>query len=106
MRLFWVFIFFITGSVFAIPIGIVQAVSGTQIGLNVLTEFVIGLMIPGQTLPVIAFKSLGYNILIQALALVADLKLGHYMHIAPIAMVFFTYSGGCAGHWNRYRGCV
>jgi hypothetical protein len=67
------------GVVFTVPIGLVQAISGWQVGLNVLTEFVIGLLIPGQTLAVIGFKSLGYNIVIQALNLVSDLKLGHYM---------------------------
>jgi hypothetical protein len=54
---------------------------GTQIGLNVITEFVIGLLIPGQTIAVISFKSLGYNVF------VGDIKLAHYMHIAPLSMV-------------------
>lgn len=80
-----------------IPIGLIQAVSGTQIGLNVLTEFVIGLILPGQTVAVMTFKSLGYNTLIQALALVSDLKLGHYMHIAPISMVIAQMIGTVIG---------
>jgi hypothetical protein len=76
----WATIFAILmGVVFTVPIGLVQAISGWQVGLNVLTEFVIGLLIPGETLAVIGFKSLGYNIVIQALNLVSDLKLGHYM---------------------------
>jgi hypothetical protein len=81
--LFAVFI----GIFFTIPVGIIQAISGTQIGLNVITEFIIGLIIPGETIAVICFKSFGYNVMIQALFLVADLKLGHYMHIAPYSMV-------------------
>ena len=46
---------------FLLPIGIIAAVTGIQIGLNVLSEFVIGLMIPGETIAIMAFKSLGTN---------------------------------------------
>jgi hypothetical protein len=94
----WASIFaIILGIVFTIPVGIVQAISGTQIGLNVITEFLIGLIIPGETVAVATFKSLGYNTMIQALALVADLKLGHYMHISPISMVIAQLVGTLIG---------
>ncbi|KAJ3141976.1 hypothetical protein HK100_004457 [Physocladia obscura] len=80
-------------AIFLLPFGVVQAVSGFALGLNVLTEFVIGLMIPGQTVAVMAFKSWGYNNIIQALALTQDLKLGQYLHISPYAMVFAQFWG-------------
>lgn len=35
---------------FSLPIGIIQAVTNTQIGLNVLTEFVYGYIQPGRPL--------------------------------------------------------
>jgi hypothetical protein len=35
---------------FALPIGIIQAVTNNQIGLNVLTEFVYGYIQPGRPL--------------------------------------------------------
>lgn len=35
---------------FALPIGIIQAVTSTQIGLNVLTEFIYGYIQPGRPL--------------------------------------------------------
>jgi hypothetical protein len=35
---------------FALPIGIIQAVTNTQIGLNVLTEFIFGYIQPGRPL--------------------------------------------------------
>jgi hypothetical protein len=35
---------------FALPIGIIQAVTNTQIGLNVLTEFIYGYIQPGRPL--------------------------------------------------------
>ncbi|KAJ3280197.1 hypothetical protein HK104_000836, partial [Borealophlyctis nickersoniae] len=70
-----------------LPVGVIKAVSGTGITLNVLMEFVAGLLMPGKTVAVMAFKSLGFNAHAQALGLLADLKLGHYMHIAPYAMM-------------------
>ncbi|ORY45459.1 OPT superfamily oligopeptide transporter [Rhizoclosmatium globosum] len=80
-------------AIFILPFGVIQAISGFSLGLNVLTEFVIGLMIPGQTVAVMAFKSWGTNNLIQALALSQDLKLGQYLKIAPYAMVFAQFWG-------------
>ena len=73
--------------IFIMPVGVINAISGQGIYLNVVTEFVIGLLIPGDTIAVMAFKSLGTNNLIQAMTLLTDLKLGHYLHIPPIAMV-------------------
>ena len=35
---------------FSLPIGIIQAITNTQIGLNVLTEFVYGYIQPGKPL--------------------------------------------------------
>ncbi|KAJ3367213.1 hypothetical protein HDU91_001606 [Kappamyces sp. JEL0680] len=85
------------GMVYTIPIGIVQAISGVQIGLNVLTEFVIGLLLPGQLVTVMCFKSLGYNMVIQALSLTGDLKIGHYMHISPRSMFVSQLIGTAIG---------
>jgi OPT family oligopeptide transporter len=80
-----------------LPIGIITAVSGQRLGLNVLTEFVIGLLIPGQTVPVMAFKSLGTNSVIQAITLLQDLKLGHYMKINPRHMFYAQLYGSVIG---------
>ena len=47
----WAFLLAIFISyVFALPIGIIQAITNTQIGLNVLTEFVYGYIQPGRPL--------------------------------------------------------
>ncbi|KAI8609994.1 OPT oligopeptide transporter protein-domain-containing protein [Chytriomyces sp. MP71] len=69
-----------------IPIGTIQAISGQQIGLNVMSEFLIGLILPGRIAAVMAFKTFSYMAMVQGLSLVADLKLGHYIKIAPKAM--------------------
>ena len=46
--------------VFSLPIGIIQAITNTQIGLNVLTEFVFGYIQPGKPLALMIFKTYGY----------------------------------------------
>ncbi|KAJ3092267.1 hypothetical protein HK100_006978, partial [Physocladia obscura] len=69
-----------------IPIGIIQAISGQQIGLNVMSEFLIGLILPGRISAVMAFKTFSYMAMYQGLLLVQDLKLGHYIKIPPRSM--------------------
>ena len=76
-----------------LPFGVIVAVTGVGFYINVLTEFIIGFLIPGQTVAVICFKSLGTNTLIQALTLVNDLKLGHYMKVNPVHMVAAQFYG-------------
>ncbi|KAL6828792.1 OPT oligopeptide transporter domain-containing protein [Trichoderma sp. SZMC 28015] len=70
-------------TVFAIPIGIIQAVTNTQIGLNVLTEFVFGYVQPGKPIALMIFRNFGYVTMSQALDFVEDLKFGHYMKLPP-----------------------
>ncbi|KAI8823274.1 OPT oligopeptide transporter protein-domain-containing protein [Chytriomyces cf. hyalinus JEL632] len=78
---------------FVVPYGVIYAITGTQLFLNVLSEFVIGMIIPGQTVAVNCFKSWGTNNLAQALRLSADLKLGLYLHIPPYAIVGAQFIG-------------
>ena len=66
---------------FLLPTGIVQAVTNQSIGLNVITEFVAGVAIPGDPLANVTFKTYGYITQYQALLLISDLKLGHYMKV-------------------------
>ncbi|KAI0995954.1 Sexual differentiation process protein [Podosphaera aphanis] len=72
--------------VFALPIGIIQAITNNQIGLNVLTEFVYGYLQPGRPLALMLFKTYGYITMSQALTFASDLKFGHYMKIPPRTM--------------------
>ncbi|KAF9275129.1 hypothetical protein BGZ68_000110 [Mortierella alpina] len=71
---------------FVLPVGIVQAVTNQQPGLNIVTEYVIGYMLPGHAIANITFKTYGYIVNVQALNFVSDLKLGHYMKIPPQVM--------------------
>ncbi|OMP06990.1 Oligopeptide transporter OPT superfamily [Corchorus olitorius] len=71
---------------FTLPIGVIQATTNMQPGLNVITELVIGYIYPGKPLANVAFKTYGYISMVQALNLVGDFKLGHYMKIPPKSM--------------------
>ncbi|XP_019415635.1 PREDICTED: oligopeptide transporter 1-like [Lupinus angustifolius] len=72
--------------VFTLPIGVIQATTNMQTGLNVITELIIGFLYPGKPLANVAFKTYGYISMAQALGFLADFKLGHYMKIPPKSM--------------------
>ncbi|KAH8662219.1 OPT oligopeptide transporter protein-domain-containing protein [Xylariales sp. PMI_506] len=72
--------------IWTIPIGIIQAITNVQLGLNVLTEYVVGYMLPGHPIAMMLFKNYGYLCMSQALYFTQDLKLGHYMKVPPRAM--------------------
>ncbi|KAF9974446.1 hypothetical protein BGZ73_002131 [Actinomortierella ambigua] len=72
--------------IFALPVGVVQAVTNQQPGLNVITEYVIGYLMPGHPIANVTFKAYGYITNVQALQFTQDLKLGHYMKIPPRIM--------------------
>lgn len=83
----WAFLIAIAFStIMTLPIGIVQAITNQQIGLNVITEFIMGYMQPGKPLALMMFKTYGYITASQALGFVGDLKFGHYMKIPPRTM--------------------
>ncbi|KLO10280.1 OPT oligopeptide transporter [Schizopora paradoxa] len=83
----WAFIVaLIIAFVYVIPIGMIQAITNQQIGLNVITELIIGYMLPGRPVAMMMFKTWGYITMAQALTFTSDFKLGHYMKIAPRPM--------------------
>ncbi|QKX63788.1 uncharacterized protein TRUGW13939_10959 [Talaromyces rugulosus] len=77
------FISIIVAAVWFIPIGIVQATTNIQIGLNVFTEFMVGYMQPGRPMAMMLFKTYGYIGMLQGLFFCQDMKLGHYMKVPP-----------------------
>lgn len=89
-----------------IPCGLVQAVTGMPIPLNVLAEFIGGAIVPGNANSLIYFKTYGYIATYQALAFSSDLKLAHYLKIPPyhtFAMQIWAtliYCFVCAGLQN------
>ena len=45
-----------TAFVYIIPIGMIQAITNQQIGLNVITELIIGYALPGRPVAMMMFK--------------------------------------------------
>lgn len=68
---------------FLVPIGMIQGITNLQIGLNVITEFIVGYMLPGRPIAMMLFKTYGYITMSQALYFLQDMKLGHYLKIPP-----------------------
>ena len=66
---------------YILPIGIIQAVTNQQVGLNVITELIVGYAVPGRPIAMMMFKTWGYITMAQALLFTSDFKLGHYMKI-------------------------
>ncbi|KAK9471923.1 OPT oligopeptide transporter protein-domain-containing protein [Dipodascopsis tothii] len=71
---------------FLIPVGIVQSVTGYQMGTSVLAEIVGGFMFPGNGIANLILKCYGYETDAQAESFVADLKMAHYAKIPPRAV--------------------
>ncbi|CAG8252999.1 unnamed protein product [Penicillium olsonii] len=69
--------------VWFVPIGIVKASTNIDIGLNVITEFIIGYMQPGRPMAMMLFKTFGYITMYQGMYFSQDLKIGHYMKVPP-----------------------
>lgn len=86
MPIWSVFVALVIAFVFLFPVGIITAITNIQVGLNVLTEFIIGYMVPGKPIAMMFFKTFGYITNAQAITFASDMKLGHYMKISPRVM--------------------
>ncbi|KAI6146825.1 OPT oligopeptide transporter protein-domain-containing protein [Pisolithus tinctorius] len=71
---------------YVIPCGMIQAITNQQVGLNVITELIVGYALPGRPIAMMMFKTWGYITMTQALTFASDFKLGHYMKIPPRKM--------------------
>ncbi|KZT68237.1 small oligopeptide transporter [Daedalea quercina L-15889] len=83
----WAFILsLVIAFVYCIPVGMIQAITNQQLGLNVITELIIGYALPGRPIAMMMFKTWGYITMSQALTFSSDFKLGHYMKVDPRQM--------------------
>lgn len=64
----------------------IQAITNQQVGLNVITELIVGYALPGRPVAMMQFKTWGYVTMGQALTFSADMKLSHYMKLPPRVM--------------------
>ncbi|KAF7560582.1 hypothetical protein G7046_g3574 [Stylonectria norvegica] len=69
--------------IFVIPVGIVMAMTGVEVSLNVLAEFIGGSWVEGNALAMCFFKSYGFVTCSHAIHFSNDLKLAHYLKIPP-----------------------
>uniref|UniRef100_A0A2C9U1Q6 Uncharacterized protein n=1 Tax=Manihot esculenta TaxID=3983 RepID=A0A2C9U1Q6_MANES len=71
---------------FTLPISIITATTNQSPGLNIITEYLMGVILPGRPIANVCFKTYGYISMSQAVSFLADFKLGHYMKIPPRSM--------------------
>ncbi|KAL1579527.1 Oligopeptide transporter [Candida albicans] len=82
--LVWGLVFaLIIAIIFLLPVAIIYAKTNIAVGLNVVTEFIVGYVLPGRPIAMMLFKTFGYITNNQAVTFVQDMKLGHYMKIDP-----------------------
>lgn len=74
--------------IFIVPTGIIYAMTGVQVSLNVLAEFIGGSWVEGNALAMCFFKTYGVITCLQAQAFARDLKLAHYLKIPPRVTFF------------------
>ncbi|KAL7127672.1 hypothetical protein ABFS83_14G267600 [Erythranthe nasuta] len=79
--------------VFTLPISIITATTNQTPGLNIITEYFMGLVYPGRPIANVCFKVYGYMSMTQAVAFLSDFKLGHYMKIPPRSMFLVQFVG-------------
>lgn len=68
-----------------VPIGMIAAITGIQVTLNVLAEFIGGSWVAGNALAMNYFKMYGYVTTAHCIHFANDLKLAHYVKIPPRA---------------------
>ncbi|KAG5548344.1 hypothetical protein RHGRI_013893 [Rhododendron griersonianum] len=79
--------------VFTLPISIITATTNQTPGLNIITEYIMGLIYPGRPIANVCFKVYGYMSMSQAVSFLSDFKLGHYMKIPPRSMFLVQFIG-------------
>ncbi|CAG8565496.1 11912_t:CDS:2 [Ambispora leptoticha] len=76
-----------------IPVGVIQAMTNQQIGLNIISEVIAGYIFPGQQLANLTFKVYSYWGMAQCLTLLQQFKFGQYMKIPPRKMFIVQIYG-------------
>ncbi|KAE8651403.1 hypothetical protein Csa_002685 [Cucumis sativus] len=79
--------------IFTLPISIITATTNQTPGLNIITEYLMGVILPGRPIANVCFKTYGYISMAQAVSFLNDFKLGHYMKIPPRSMFLVQLIG-------------
>jgi OPT family small oligopeptide transporter len=86
------FVSLIIALVWTLPIGMIQATTNIQLGLNVITEFIVGYIQPGKPMAMMLFKTYGYISMSQALYFCQDMKLGKTPAMFPTSLGLYVDS--------------
>ncbi|GAU14323.1 hypothetical protein TSUD_308830 [Trifolium subterraneum] len=79
--------------IFTLPVSIITATTNQSPGLNIITEYIMGVISPGLPIANVCFKTYGYMSMSQAISFLSDFKLGHYMKIPPRSMFIVQIIG-------------
>ena len=79
---------YVLAFVYTLPLSVIRATTGQEIGLNVITELIIGYALPGRPIAMMLFKTWGYITMRQALTFMSNFKLAHYMKISHRPVFF------------------
>ncbi|KAL6651309.1 hypothetical protein ACP70R_010234 [Stipagrostis hirtigluma subsp. patula] len=79
--------------VFTLPISVITATTNMTPGLNIITEYCMGLIMPGKPIANVCFKVYGYMSMNQSVSFLQDFKLGHYMKVPPRSMFLVQFIG-------------
>ncbi|KAK7368873.1 hypothetical protein VNO80_10905 [Phaseolus coccineus] len=79
--------------VFTLPVSVITATTNQTPGLNIITEYIFGIIYPGRPIANVCFKTFGYISMAQAVSFLSDFKLGHYMKIPPRSMFLVQFIG-------------
>ncbi|KAK3143823.1 hypothetical protein QOZ80_4AG0305430 [Eleusine coracana subsp. coracana] len=79
--------------IFTLPISVITATTNTTPGLNIITEYCLGLIMPGKPIANVCFKVYGYMSMNQSVSFLNDFKLGHYMKVPPRSMFLVQLIG-------------
>ncbi|CAG8566806.1 12963_t:CDS:2 [Ambispora gerdemannii] len=76
-----------------LPVGVIQAMTNYQIGLNIISEMIAGYIFPGEQVANVTFKVFSYWGMAQCLTMLQQFKLGQYMKIPPRKMFIVQIYG-------------
>lgn len=71
--------------IYVLPGGFIYAMTGQGITVNILSQIVPAMLLPGNPIANMVFKSYSVQTLIEASSFIQDLKLGHYVKVPPRA---------------------
>ena len=93
LPVYGVFLALCIPAVYMIPCGIIQGITNVDANqLNVAAELIGGYMFAGRPLANMIFKILSEDVVSQGIFFAQDMKLAHYLKIAP-RLVFFAQGG-------------